>query len=373
MITRIDPSDANANSAPPRISASASAPADAVEEIIPARSVYELSHSGFAKIPTNFNGAPLTVGNLSGESVAETLENISFSLGTRLHERRRGSGSGEGYADRTIARTLLQQLIKENSPVSAPDLDCLRDRFQYDGHLEATLDAIRQAGLSSGEKALILSIMLDDGKLVGADRKLAEGELDSILRQNDWALELFACLEFGQSGLSGLSELRQLYQRAISTRKRLSEWFQEFRRLRDRSRKLKTIIHALAFELSAQGPAMDVHLAAVITDLRRILQFLGLEDHCDRLARRLDMHDTNGDSLMQTLLECVEQGWVGADWVATRAQAAASAECDRYRYARGLIDLIKMMPDDCFDDTGQRETILTAFAEYAERVADAEH
>jgi type III secretion system YopN/LcrE/InvE/MxiC family regulator len=370
MSNRIDSSDVQVNTSPRNVAPIVRPPMSAVQEVTPARSVYDLAHDEFPSISTTFIGAPLAVGSVSTGSVAETLENIGFAIGAKLHERRRASA--DGYTDRTIARSLLRRLISENNAVSAAELTSLQDRFPYDGKLDTTLDAMRESGMTAGERALLLCTMLHEGRLAGTERERGEEELNAILQQSEWALELFACLEFGRTRPGELAELRSLYQSASAKRKRLSEWFHEFRRLRDRSRKLKALIRALAFELSAQGPAMDVHLSAVVTDLKRILQFLGLEDHCERLARRLNMSDTDSDSLMETLLECVDQGWIGADWLTTRFHATARTESDRYRYAKGLMDLIKMMPNDCFDDASQRESLQNALAEYLEKIADAE-
>ncbi|MFW8695695.1 hypothetical protein ACOI9Y_34530, partial [Mesorhizobium japonicum] len=94
-----------------------------------------------------------------------------------------------------------------------------------------------------------------------------------------------------------------LYQRATSRRPRLLQWFEEFRKLQDRQRKLKALIRTLAFELSAEGPATGSQLGAVISDLKRILLFLGMEDHCHRAARTLDIDGVDGDAVVQTLLE----------------------------------------------------------------------
>ncbi|AOJ71467.1 MULTISPECIES: type III secretion system gatekeeper subunit SctW [Burkholderia] len=368
MLNRIDPAAAQASAAATPAGAGA-ASAQPVQRIVPPQSAHELAQRELADAPLDFGGAPLEAAGVSGESFAETLEDIGFAIGARFREPRRGAA--DGRPDRPRARSMLHQLIKQIGAVSAAELAELRERIPGVDELDDAADAMRDAGFNAGEIALLLGAMLEEGKLSGMRRKRAEDALAAILDGDEWALQLFARLEFGVAGRAGLSELRRLYQRAAARQKRLTEWFDEFRRLRDRRRKLKTLIRALAFELSAQGPAMDAHLAAVITDLKRILQFLGVEDHCARAADALNAPGVDADVLLQSLVECVEQSWISAGWLAERTGAAIRDDAFRYRYAKAMQELVKLLPVDCYEDAGQRDAILGAFAEHLEALADA--
>ncbi|AOJ07279.1 type III secretion system gatekeeper subunit SctW [Burkholderia mayonis] len=368
MLNRIDPAAAQANTAATPAGAG-TASAQTVQQIVPPQSAHELAQRELADAPIDFGGAPLDAAGVPGVSFAETLEDIGFAVGARFREPRRGAA--DGRAERPRARSMLQQLIRQIGAVSAAELAELRQRIPGVDALDDPADAMRDAGFNAGEIALLLGSMLEEGKLSGMRRKRAEDALAAILDGDEWALQLFARLEFGHAGRTGFAELRRLYQRAADRQKRLTEWFDEFRRLRDRGRKLKTLIRALAFELSAQGPAMDAHLAAVITDLKRILQFLGVEDHCERAARMLDARDVDADALLQSLVACVEQSWISAGWLAARTDAVIRDDARRYRYAKTMLELVKLLPSDCFDDADQRDAILGAFAEHLEALVDA--
>ncbi|RKT99119.1 SepL/TyeA/HrpJ family type III secretion system gatekeeper [Burkholderia sp. Nafp2/4-1b] len=372
MIHRIDPPLSQINATAAHVSSGLDS-TPAVKQIVPPQSARELARRELADTPSDFGGIPLETG-MSSESFAETLEDIGFSIGSRFREARRGAADGRAALPRT--RSMLQQLIKQVSAVSVAELAQLRERIPGVDELDDPADAMRGSGFNAGEIALLLSAMLEEGSLSGVRRKRVEEALATILEGDEWALQLFARVEFGQSSRGILTELRRLYQHAAARQRRLTDWFDEFRRLHDRQRKLKTLIRALAFELSAQGPAMDVHLAAVIGDLKRILQFLSVEDHCARAARALNApgtgaHDFAADSLMQLLIECVEQSWISAGWVAARTNRTIYDDALRYRYTKAMHELVKLLPGDCFEDVEQREAILGAFAEHLEALADA--
>jgi type III secretion system YopN/LcrE/InvE/MxiC family regulator len=366
MMNRIDPPVARPT---PAVTPTGPAAPSLAREIVPANSALELAGEALADLPLDFSQMPRELAGVSAESFAETLEDIGFVVGSRLREPRRTQA--DGSTDRPRTRAMLQQLIRQIGAVSGAQLDDLKRRLPGLDELEDAGDAMRAAGMNDGEMALLLGAMLEEGKLSGARRRQAEARLATVLSGDEWALQLFAHLEFGRTH-QGLSELRQIYQRAAARERRLTQWFDEFRRLPDRRRKLKTLIRALAFELSAEGPAMDARLAAVITDLKRILQFLGIEDHCGRCADGLRAAQVDGDALIAALLEIVEEAWLSAAWLDAHTKRMIAAPTLRYRYAKGMMELIKLLPDDCFDDTDQRATILDAFGEHLEALIDAQ-
>ncbi|KWN63602.1 type III secretion system gatekeeper subunit SctW [Burkholderia ubonensis] len=365
MLNRID--------SPVSRSSTATAPPpstpQAVREIIPAQSALDMINTARSDSPFDLHDAPLATAEVSGDSFAETLEDLGFAVGTGSRDGRRGIGNGR--TERARTRAMLQQLIKQIGATSAAKLDNLRQRIPAIEELDAPDDAMRDSGFDAGEMALLLGALLEDGTLIGTRRSRVEDALSNVLDSDEWALQLFNYLEFGQLGRTGLTQLRQLYQRAGARQRSLTQWFDDFHLLSDRQRKLKTLIRALAFELSAQGPAMDRHLAAVIADLKRILQFLGIEDFCTRSAHGLNIHGVDGDSLIRELLEIIEQTWISSDWLTQRTQYAVSEDALRYRYAKTIMELFKLLPNDCFSDDEQRDNILDACREHLESLADS--
>ena len=368
-MNRIDPA-APQLAPPPSAAAAGPVAPPLAREIVPAGAALDLAQDALADQPLDFGNMPRDSAAVSAGSFAETLEDIGFAVGTRMREPRRSQASGS--AERPRRRSMLQQLVRQIGSVSATQLDDLRRRIPELDELEDAGDAMRAAGMNDGELALLLGAMLEEGKLSGARHRHAETRLATVLSGNEWALQLFSHLEFGRTGHAGLAALRQLYQRAATQERRLTQWFDEFRRLPDRQRKLKTLIRALAFELSSEGPAMDTRLAAVITDLKRILQFLGIEDHCKRCADRLQAPDVDGDALIAALLDIIEQSWLSATWLDGQTQKMIRDASLRYHHAKGMMELVKLLPDDCFDDADQRTTILVAFGEHLEALIDAQ-
>ncbi|GAM52544.1 type III secretion cytoplasmic protein [bacterium endosymbiont of Mortierella elongata FMR23-6] len=332
----------------------------------------ELAQSELEASASDWTDMSVMFSEMQGDAVTETLEDIGFALGSRLRDPRRANTASDGKIERPRTRAMLQRLAQQISAISPAQLDDLHRRLP---DLEDLLDpdqAMREAGFDAGEQALLLAALLADKGISGARRKRLEAALANVMDNDEWALCLFSCLEFGAANRQNLSELRQLYQRATTRQTRLVQWFAEFRRLQDRQRKLKTLIRALAFELSANGPALETHLAAVITDLKRILHFLSLEDHCQRMAQSLALNEVDGDTLIADLLEIVQQTWVQSDWLAERTQQRIPDSTRYYSYARHLTELVKLLPDDCFDDNDQREMILNAFTDYLTRLAESE-
>ncbi|RQR48088.1 TyeA family type III secretion system gatekeeper subunit [Burkholderia sp. Bp9126] len=365
MLNQLDPSATRVTSA----TTSSAASSRALQAHAPAQSVYELAQNELSCASFDFSSAPIDVAGTTGGSLAETLEDIGFAVGTRVREARRGVADGRVERQRT--RSMLKQLVKQINAASNEELAELRQRISAVDAFDDPSDAMRDAGLSAGEMVLLLASMLEEGRLSGKQFKCVEDSLATLLDSDEWALQMFARLELGPGGRASMMELRRLYQYATTRQKSLIQWFDEFRRLRDRTRKLKTLIRALAFELSAQNLTSNLHLATVITDLKRILQFLSLEDHCERTSRNLNIEGVDRETLMLMLIECVEHSWISADWLADRTQTLVRNDSARYRYAKGMMELAKLLSADCFNDTDQRDAILDAFANYLEILTNA--
>ncbi|MDM5065363.1 type III secretion system gatekeeper subunit SctW [Aeromonas salmonicida] len=337
-------------------------------QISPAQSVLALAQSEMEL------EAPLPEGGFpDADAVQEAQENIGFMMGAALG--RRGSGGQSATTERPRSRSMLQRLAKQAADVAPDQLEELRHRIpgvEKIEEVEDLLDSLRRHGFDAGEMALLLGAMLNEKGLTETRRRRLEGALDRVMAEDEWALMLFGRLEFGGLTPGALAELRRLYQRAASQNPGLLYWFSQFRRLDDRRRKLKTLIRALAFELSAESGISDIRLAAVITDLKRILQFMTVEDHCQRLATRLKIPDITGERVSETLLEIVQQSWVYVDWLDGLIAGQLPDGQARHGYARGLMELARLLPETCFEDVEQRETVLSAFLEYQEKLADEE-
>ena len=342
-------------------------PESNVSQVIPAQSVMSIAKNALGSDVLTLQGMPTDL-----DSMQETQENIGFALAGRSSST---SGNGSGGADRARPRAMIQRLARQVSVVAPNQAEDLRQRIPAIEHVDEVddlLNSMRQHKMDAGEMALLLGMMLNDSDLSPARRRRLELALERVMDEEDWMLKLFGFLEFGAMGPGGLAELRRLYQRAASRQSGLAYWFSQFRKLLDRRRKLKTLIRALSFELSAEFDISDIRLGAVITDLKRILQFLTIEDHCERVAKALNTPEVDGDRITTELLEIMQQSWVYPDWLKDRATQMLPEGYSQHGYARRMVDLVKLLPDDCFDDIEQRETVLQAFTEYQEKLVNEE-
>lgn len=306
--------------------------------------------------------------DVSGDALSETLENMGFALGS--YKQAIGRGTSDGKSERPRTRAMLQQLVKHVSATAATQMDDLQKHASTIDEASDLLGSMGDKGLDAGEMALLLSSLLGRKNLGRAHRKRLEDALSAVMDDEEWTLKLFNRLEFGSTGKSSFLALKQLYQRATSRRTRLVQWFEEFRQLHDRKRKLKTLIRTLAFELSAEGAAMDTQLGSVITDLKRIMMFMGMEDHCHRVARILDIDGLDGDGVINTLLEIVQQSWMHVDWLEQQTLRQVPDTQLQYAYVRQMGELVKLMTDECFEDDEQRKMIADAFSEYQEKLSE---
>jgi type III secretion system YopN/LcrE/InvE/MxiC family regulator len=354
----------NAPGAKPQMAqASQLVPQADVTQVFPADSAFDMAQGELSSNPGEFASFRASVSGIDKSSYIETVEDIGFAIGARARDSR---ALREGRVDKSRAKAMLGKLAE----IATEQADELRARVPEIEASPAPYDEMRRANFDAGEMALVLAVCLRSGKLDEKARRRLEEALSTVMESEEWVLLLFNRLEFGAVGRAGLAELRELYRRASAQRLRLAQWFERLRGLADRKRKLKTLIRALAFELSAEGPATGAQLAEVIGDLKRILHFLGMEDHCDRLARSLRGAEIEGDTLLELLIDAVQEVWLDKDWIAARAGQLLRDEAQRYVLVQRLNDVVKLLSDDCFNDGEQRNAMLDAFSDCLDMLAE---
>lgn len=339
----------------------------AVSQVIPARSALTIAKNA---LENDMLAADNVLSEL--DMLSDTTISPAFPIGVMSGDRGMNSFGSSG---KSRPRNMLRRLANQVASVAPEQLEELRGRISAIEQVEEVddlLDSLRRHLFDSGEIALLLATMLNEHDLSPAKRRCLELSLDKAMDDEDWTLQLFGYLEFGTVGRHGLAELRRLYQQATSQNSEVLYWFSQFRQLNQRQKKLKSLIRALAFELSSEFGVSNVHLASVITDLKKILQFLTLEDHSKRVAKALKIPVEEGDLIIEELLVVVQQSWIYPDWLSERASKLLPEGHCQYGYVRHMVDLIKLMPEACFNDIEQREIILQAFAEYQEELVNSE-
>lgn len=334
----------------------------AARQVFPARSALDQAQAALKPGTT----PPTAV--LQPASLAEVLEDAGFAL-----NRHRSDSRHIIRIHRPRAQSMLQQLVQQMKDQGDERLTTLLARVSaIDNSGEEDLaDSMHRGGFDTGEIALLLAALAaDEQSKTSARRRRLEAALDKVMEDDQWALQLFCSLEFGLQGAANLAALKNLYQRATQQQTRLTQWLDEFRQLPNRRGKLCALIRALAFELSAQEAITDQHLGAVITDLKRILHFFSIEDHCGRVARRMDRPTLDSETIMSALLDTIQQPWIYADWLDQRTQRDLPGNQPRHDYIRHLKELTGLLPQDCFDNMEQRDSILDAFNELLDRLDD---
>lgn len=299
------------------------------------------------------------------DALAETQEDLSFALGGRLRDTKRGSAG----QDNVRGRVLMQKLVAELAAVEAADLDSLLSGPQDWLRAPQLLVALQSQTPDPGRAALQLAAWLARGKPDPRLRRRLEEALASLAEDDTLALSLFGALEYGAPTPALRQELARLYHRASAPKQKLSQWLEALGEREGRQRKLRVMLRVLSYELSASGqPIVGSHLAAVIGDLKQLLRILGLEAHCDQAAAALAMAELRGETLLASVVTLVEQVWVNADSVAEALPPLPDAQ--RYRVAHALGRLVQLLADDCFGDAEQKKQLEDAIAELRDRSLD---
>ncbi|WP_053064147.1 TyeA family type III secretion system gatekeeper subunit [Caballeronia mineralivorans] len=314
-----------------------------------------------ARSPTELAGRALAI--IEQQRVTEGLDDAALALGGRLRNTQRDGKSADGVP----ARRQLGKLAEDMAAANDPRLAALLERFGELTGADDPLAALRNAGLDDGAIGLLLAAMLGS-RSGGTRRKRLEDALNALIDGEGWSMNLFGWLEFGPRTSSMMRHLKQLYQRTTKDEQGLSHWMMELKGSRDRRRKIKVLLRALGFDLSADGEtAQDIRLAAVVSDLKRLLIFLGLEEQCGLIARALAVPDFDGERVLEGILKVVDQAWLYPDWVKAHTVELGLDVVAGLSYARHVTQLVKLLPEPCFRDEQQREHIVETLRTFHEQ------
>lgn len=308
-----------------------------------------------AKIPshsdTNATLSPLAQAMLeleetSGAALNETLEEISMVLSGKLREMKNGNTTDHLQRRR---RVLVEML-------SAVDLPPLAERFN------AQQEGNELAEFNTSRTILALTAQLISSGLSPDQRKAKRKQLDDLLAQGGWEIELFGVLELDSLPPSSLEPLKRLFQQTLDEEAiSLSEWFQRIVKWPQRRQRVMVLLRAIAFELNTcTSPSQQQRLATVVSSLRRLLIFLGLENECFHQEALCELRP---DCLLPLVIEIIGQRWLFDDWMLQQLDTLVPSIRIRQRLLHHLDALFILLPDVCFDDDEQREQILTVLHE----------
>ncbi|MCL9783821.1 TyeA family type III secretion system gatekeeper subunit [Vibrio sp. S4M6] len=316
-----------------------------------------------------------TLVDIKQGAIEEAMEEASLALGGKLKDLKLGKDKSRSELDRS--KELLDKLIKQINGVDPAQLAQLAAKYPGAAEAADPLAFLRQAGASNSEIALILSFMLSQEGLSPKQKKRLEKALQDLLEQADGlGIELFTYLEFGPAMPQVAAQLKKIYQQACDDGLELAELFMKLKDLPDRRKKLKALIRGLAFDLCSQGEvAQGSKLASIVKDMRKLLLFFGLDDQCEHIAKQMNKlggHIT-GIAVVEELVMMTDQAWVYADWIDSRVQQLGFTDIShKLNYLRNVKDMIKYMPEPCFNEDDQRQQILDSCSEVLSMYADME-
>ncbi|AHM76149.1 TyeA family type III secretion system gatekeeper subunit [Yersinia hibernica] len=311
-------------------------------EITPARSVMEL--------------AGIELSEVRQTALEETMEEIGLSLGSRLKDQKSVEAEERNQRRQQLLVTLITQL-------SAGTDSLLPKHIPLEMDIAVLASQLRQGGLSVGQQILLLAAMMAYSKNNPLRRRSLAQLLEPLLENSGWEIELFGLLELGGKENRELGAIKQLFAQSIEhSELSVAEWFTQVSRWPKRQQRVRVLMRAVAFDLASQpAPKHDERLAATLNQLRRLLMFLGLEDHCHRMGRACALE---GDTILSEVLAVVGQPWLFSGWLQPRIELMAGQDINsRSRFIRRFYELFNLMPLDCFNDQEQQQQILAVLLE----------
>lgn len=309
---------------------------------------------------------PLTVQAEEGveASLMETMESMSLVIGGRLRQQ-----SSHKAGDKDHSSRLQEILMKWVPKVEGKALVELISRFSTLGNDAGdVIEQMRQGGVPEGAMVLLLASLLGDPRIENKRRRRLEDALAHLLEDDAIGIDLMAWVEPGNFPQEALLPLRQIYQRIRrqdeeAEEKGLTRWFNEIREWTDRRARLRILIRALALDLRADADHHPVKVVAALSELKRLLLFFSMEDHCASVAFSVGIEP---ERILAEVLYLLEQTWIYPDWLEKRIQLMEVDESRLFIYLRQMQELLRFMPALCFQDADQAVQLVEAFEQLQE-------
>jgi type III secretion system YopN/LcrE/InvE/MxiC family regulator len=313
-----------------------------MQRVVPTQSMMEKTQAALSGVDT--------------VALQDTLEEMGLAMGSRIKDlKRRDENRG--------VRTTQDALIELVEGLEDPQLIEELESFSQLGEgSENPLEQLQEAKIPAGKQLLLIAALLAYKRPNEQRRRRLERALAALLgRHEDWALQLFGHLEMGELSDSALPALKQIYQRSQrddQPQQGMMEWFAEIKEWPSRQQRIRVLLRALSFDLSISADhSQQNRLAATINDLKRLLLFLGMEEHCNALAYTLHLRE---EQVLNEILEIIEQIWIYPEWLAGRLSPLGIPEHRQAYYLRRLTELLQLLPDPCYKDSDQKEQTIKA-------------
>lgn len=296
-------------------------------------------------------------------SLMETMESMSLVMGTRLRQN-----NGRKEATTSRSEQLQDMLLRWVPKVEGQRLVELVERFPMLGaEGEDPIARMQQGGVPDGAMVLLLASLLGNSRLDQKRRRRLEDALETLLEDDGLTLDALAWLEPGALTGSNLLPLRQLYQRARreDQPQGMSDWFTEVQSWPDRRARLRVLIRALALDLKQDADHQPVRIVNAIFELKRLLLFFSMEEHCASVAQSVDIA---AEYMLSEVLLLLEQSWIYPDWIVSRMSMMGFTEDKCFIWIRRMLELLRFIPSPCFLDEDQCDQLIEAFMQLQEQL-----
>ncbi|AQS36179.1 type III secretion effector delivery regulator, TyeA family [Shewanella psychrophila] len=308
--------------------------------------------------------AAAELAEVRAEALEETMEGLSLGLSSHLKK------INQGKEPEDLRFAALANLMKQLGDEQSTTVNKLVEQFASLGDGDRILSQLKQSGMDSGSVMLLMMALVMSGKLGQAALKKLKQALKELLAQEGAEIALFAAMEGLPLDHAGLHALTQMYQQAARGNAGLAKWFDMLRHLPERRKKIRVLLRALSDPLNDQTAARNmVKLVAVVEDLRRLLIFLTLEEHCNLLGRATQI---DGDEVLNISLQLIEQAWVYPQWLEERICHLPLLPARRLGFLRRWRELVTIVPLDCFRDPEQKEHVEEAMMGLLDKWCDQE-
>lgn len=262
------------------------------------------------------------------------------------------SGGRAGMADLAGAESSLDYFLGESA-----------------GGVRRMLASLRQQLPSLGINALTQMEALTRLAIGASGGGLWEHDWEEFTQDEgtDCGAAIFNLLRHCQRAPRLSSENRALYQK-VTQSKTAEELFrvliQAIGQGADRERCVRSLIVALGLTLRYDRDRRnDAHMFSVVSELRRLLLFLGVSERCEAMSGSVqDVVSLSGDQIMSEVISTASEAWViSVKLIWRMGMLGASDLAVKRRLLGGFRKIWKAMPERFFETDERCDEVLQAY------------
>ena len=290
-------------------------------------------------------------------NIIDTIEEISLIMGSKYIDKDKLSEKNKLRNKCELIEGLLNKL-KEINPEQFNQLI-----FEDFGDYEGSIKTNQKLEPPLSQMALLCCYYASNKSLNRRTRENYQSKLIKVLQSRDFsAIELFSFLDFNNKEQEIVKELKEIYKDAIYSSLTLIELFQKFKDLKERKKKIKTLIKSISFELSSNNEILkEERLTATLIELKRLVLFFSFDMKCLELSKILSNYKINisSDTLVEELLMLLGNTWLSFDWLQEKYQDKLSQYTlsQKIIYVQHIRTLLNYLPDQLYLEDEQKSNV----------------